>query len=130
MNINISGGQLNIAGGNSTIRVDGAKGQVNMTDGNGRVVNVRAGKSYSARKEGKDYVVRGTDGEIDKNICVQGNIIVNGTHNIILSGPYVQGRKDLVIEGNLIVYGTNHDINNIVQLNGNIIDNGMRNIIR
>jgi len=118
MQINLKGGQLNIVSDNGSITVNDDK------------VSINNKKSYTAHKEGKDYRVNGTDGEIERNVYVKGNIIVSGYRHIMLSGEYDPTLKDLVIEGNLIVDGSGHDIQNIVRLDGHIVDNSYRSIIQ
>lgn len=49
--------------------------------------------------------------------------------HIVLSGGYDRNLKDLIIEGDLIIHGSNHDITNIVQLDGQVIDNSYGSII-
>ena len=115
MNINITGGQVNIVGGNSRISV------------NGEVIGSRASKTYTAHKEGKNYIVSGT---VEKNIYIGGNLIVCGNRHMIISGRPLPNRKDLIVEGDFIVNGNSHDISNIVELHGNIIDSSNRSIIR
>lgn len=119
MQINLHGGQINIARGNGTITVQ-----------DGKVVTSNRKKSYTAHKEGKDYIINGTDATIEKNIYVKGNIIASGTRHIVLSDKYNQALPDLVIEGNLLINGSNHDIKNIVQLDGGVVDNSYKSIIR
>lgn len=91
MQFNLNGGQVNIVGGNASVTV------------NGETIRAKSGKSYTAHKQGKEYIVDGNSAEIDKNIFIQGNFIVNGN---------------------------SHDINNIVQLCGQVINNSNRSIIR
>lgn len=119
MQINFNGGQLNIVSGNASIRV-----QDNVIDVSSQV------KNYRAHRDGKNYIVNGNNGTLKKNIHVKGNIVLNGMKHIVLSGGYNPNLKDLVIEGDLIINGSNHDISSIVQLDGQVIDNSYRSIVK
>lgn len=118
MQINFNGRQLNVVSGKSSIQVQ-----------DNRASKSNKEKTYRAYKKDKNYIVNGSNGTLERNIHVKGNIVLNGMKHIVLSGGYDRNLKDLIIEGDLIIHGSNHDITNIVQLDGQVIDNSYGSII-
>lgn len=123
-NITISGNsnmQINMGGNGNT--------QINIASGHERINADRKRKSYSAHKEGDDYIINGMASRIEKNILVHGDVVVSGMNNVVKYGKYKHGLPELEIKGDLVVSGMGNNIKYIVACGGQLVNNGMNNTI-
>lgn len=133
---NIGGAKVTVSdkfSNNTSIVSGNGNIQINMASRNGSIntntSSTRKRKSYSAHKDGDDYIVSGMGARIEKNILVYGDVVVSGMNNVVKHGKYKHGLPELEIKGDLVVSGMGNNIKYIVVCGGQLVNNGMNNTI-